>query len=176
MRTRDVGRRRSIRDRVAGWNESPSRRDGRKNAQRRSAGLPKQDPALSTAQVFTAFRKAMSCEIADEPKCRQDQVKHTDARVIDLIEHDALVKNAGTRKLQAFLEKLSSGRLPHARGLRFRCSKIGDMLIALACPKGATIVIADGSFEELGRITGRKVEIVPSLETLRAERRARDAA
>jgi NADPH:quinone reductase-like Zn-dependent oxidoreductase len=118
----------------------------------------------------------MSCEIDEQPKCRQGEVRQNSARVIDLIEHDAAVKNPGTRKLQAFLAKLSSGKLEHARGLRYRCSKIGDMLIALGCPEGAKIVSADGSFAELGRIIGRDVGILPSLAALMVARETKGAA
>jgi hypothetical protein len=125
------------------------------------------EPGLSTYQSFLRFKESLRCEIDDPPRCLQDQFRETNKGVIDLIRTDTLVRDDGAKSLQAYLGRLRPhGNIAHARGLRYRCSRIGDMLIAMQCPVGATIVSFDGAFTEYGRVLGRTCEILPSLGEL----------
>jgi hypothetical protein len=132
------------------------------------------EPGLTTADTLERFTAALRCEIDDPPKCNQDQFRAANKNEIDLIAA-ADVKNPGTQKLQEFLRKLARGRPPHARGLRYRCSKIGDMIIALQCPPGRRIVSSDRAFEDLARLMDRDAETLASMSQL-VKRRDEDAS
>lgn len=127
------------------------------------------DPWLTTPEVFTKFKEALRCEITDAPHCRQDQFRADHAGTIDLVMKDSEVSQTGAKKTQEFLEKLAKGSLAHARGLRYRCSKIGDLIIFLQCPADAIIVTLDRAFLDFARIGRRRYILVPSLTQLKAQ-------
>lgn len=125
------------------------------------------EPGLTISETFDRFRSMMTCTIHDPPKCNSDAFRTAESYKIELVRTDAALTSEGAEKIQAFLNKLEPhGRLPHARGLKDRCSKIGDLLIALQCPPGSRILTLDSSFIDLARILSRDVTVLPSLAAL----------
>jgi hypothetical protein len=123
------------------------------------------DPELTTAEVFNQFRTRVKCLATEKKKCRQDEVLRNNQRKTARVcaDNDSSKSLAAMREM---FEELSTGEIEHARGLKTRCSVIGDFLIALQCPKRAKIVSIDKSYIDLGRILEREVDIVPSLRAL----------
>jgi len=124
------------------------------------------EPGLSDAERFERFRALISCVVKEPAKCQSDEFRITKADQIESVRTDSQVDSKGIVKLRKFLDKLAAGSIPHARGLRDRCRHIGDLLIALQCPRTAKIVALDTIYRDLGRILNRSVEIVPSLQAL----------
>ncbi len=124
------------------------------------------EPGLTDAERFQRFRVLITCVINESAKCKSDEFRASNADRIERVRVDAQAASRGIVKLRAFLEKLAAGTISHARGLRYRCSKIADLLIALQCPSKATIVALDEIYRDLGRVLNRSVEIVPSLQAL----------
>jgi hypothetical protein len=128
------------------------------------------EPGLSTSDVFDRFRSLISCEINEPAKCQSDAFRQRAAYKIELVRTDAELSSGGAKKLSDFLNRLAPhGNLPHARGLRARCSKIGDLIIALQCPEGDTLLTLDTSYVDLCRILKRDVNVIPSVQVLERE-------
>ena len=130
------------------------------------------EPGLSTLEIFARFRSAFTCEIDTPIQCNSDSFRTRKSSRISLVRVDKSPKSIGVKKLQATLNKLHTGQMEHARGLRYRCSKIGDLLIALQCPQNAAIVALDSAYEDLGRILKRSVILLPSLQQLQRSQAA----
>jgi len=130
------------------------------------------EPGLTTAEIFLRFRESYRCEINDPPRCNQDGFRVRNARNIDLIRSDSISKNAGVKKVQVFLTKLKDGNPVHARGLKHRCYKIGDLMIALQCPRKYLIVTSDAAFADFARVLRRDCQLLPSLAALLSQRSA----
>jgi hypothetical protein len=125
------------------------------------------EPGLTTSEVFDRFSSLVTCVIEDAPKCKSDAFRAANSYKIELVRADTSLSSEGAEKIQTFLNKLEPhGALPHARGLKYRCSKIGDLLIALQCPAGSRVLTLDCSFRDLCRILKREVTVLPSLASL----------
>ena len=125
------------------------------------------EPGLTTAEVFDRFRRLVSCVVNEPPKCASDAFRATDSYKIDLVRTDTHLSSKGAQKIQDFLNRLAPhGNLEHARGLKARCSKIGDLIIALQCPPGTKILTLDTAYVDLGRILKRDIVMILSLQAL----------
>jgi hypothetical protein len=125
------------------------------------------EPGLTTAELLDRFRRLITCVIDEPPKCGSDKFRSADSYKIELVRTDSALSSKGAKKIQEFLNRLAPhGRLEHARGLKDRCSKIGDLIIALQCPPGTKILTLDTAYVDLGRILKRDTQLIPSLQTL----------
>jgi hypothetical protein len=135
-----------------------------------------EDPEMRTSEIFRAFLLAYHCEV-DEPKqCDQDEFLADNREKVDLIATGGTLKSPGALRARKLIDELATGKKKHLRGLNARCNKIGDVLIALQCASGATLVTSDNTFKEYAALFGFNCTVIPSAQALRkADRQAEQA-
>jgi hypothetical protein len=130
--------------------------------------VPTENDLLDLAQRLHAIRDSAGC---DQCRFRESQSVRLAESGIDLDSPEQL------ERYQAHEGYASQARMVGRARRTSRttpscwyCDRLGDTIIALSCPPGATILTGDRqAFPALGAILGIPVQLVPSEQQLRAQ-------
>jgi hypothetical protein len=129
---------------------------------------PTEDDLLDLAQRLRDIRNSPSC---DQCRFRDSQIARLAASNIDIdspAQRQRFQDCAGYVSQARMTERARNS--PRTAPSCWYCDRLGDTVIALSCPAGATILTGDRqAFPALGQILGIPIQLVPSEQQLRGK-------